>query len=588
MTGSANVTESAATNTRHAGAMRATATVVQKELRILRRDWLGICLLILAPIVVISVAGFSLAKVYGGDAGAHLLPVVDEDHGEAGKAITDALAAIHEVDLRRVDSRDEAQRIVRDRGDAAAALIILDGTTTMLSSGGEPQLLLYTDPVKHLEIVNFKLLISEVLRRVSAAAVDRARRDAIATEARLREQLEEESANASADLRASLVNLQREASRRQAESEKLVAKQLLLAQVRIQDAIDQQLARIGEQLTIADQSQRAQLTELRDYFMKLDQSREQFAQWLMRLRDLAGSHASEIPPPPEFPLPPADIENLSSGDHVAIDFAKIRSGLKESTTLSGLQLSRFSFPSVSTLPEYSRIEQLPKIDHIAIPSFSLPGSIGFEEQNLTGASPKVNIFDQEVPGFGVTFVLVGMLFGVALGLADEREWGTLDRLRASRSPIAATLVGKLLSRFIVGLTQMIILFAVGRLAFGISLGQAPAALLLPSSAIVFGAAAFGLMVAALVRSRDSVLPAGAIAIMTMAAVGGCWWPQELEPPLMKTIALSLPTTWAMNSYNDLMIRHFPASSAILPFAVITGFGVLYITIAVAVQARRFL
>jgi ABC-2 type transport system permease protein len=187
----------------------------------------------------------------------------------------------------------------------------------------------------------------------------------------------------------------------------------------------------------------------------------------------------------------------------------------------------------------------------------------------------------------VTFVLLGMLFGVALGLADEREWGTLDRLRASRSPIAATLVGKLLSRFLVGLTQMIILFAVGRLAFGISLGLTPAALLLPSAAIVLGAAAFGLMVAALVPVRDSVLPAGAIAIMTMAAIGGCWWPQELEPPLMKTLALCLPTTWAMNSYNDLMIRNLPASSAILPSAVIVGYAALYIMIAVAVQARRF-
>ena len=56
---------------------------------------------------------------------------------------------------------------------------------------------------------------------------------------------------------------------------------------------------------------------------------------------------------------------------------------------------------------------------------------------------------------------------------------------------------------------------------------------------------------------------------------------------MKTLALSLPTTWAMNSYNDLMIRHLPPSSAIFPFAVIVGFGLLYIAIAVAVQARRF-
>jgi hypothetical protein len=187
MTSVADVTATEAKRPRHAGAARATAIVVQKELRILRRDWVGICLLILAPIVVITVAGFSLGKVYGGDAGVHLLPVVDEDRGEAAKAITDALAVIPEVDLRTIESRAEAQRMVRDQGVAAVALIIPAGTTTMLIGGGIPQLILYTDPVKHLEIVNFKLLISEVLRRVSSIAVDRARNDGIVAEAKASE-----------------------------------------------------------------------------------------------------------------------------------------------------------------------------------------------------------------------------------------------------------------------------------------------------------------------------------------------------------------------------------------------------------------
>jgi ABC-type multidrug transport system permease subunit len=586
MTRLADLTAATGLKPTRAGALRAIAIVVEKELRILRRDWVGICLLILAPIMVITVAGFSLAKVYGGDAGVHLLPLVDEDHGAAAQAITRALAAIDEVDLRTIDSRTEAQRMVRDRGEAAAALVIPAGTTTHLSEGGKPELLLYTDPVKHLEIVNFKFLISEVLNRVSAAALDQARRDALSADSRLENQLKD-AANAAADFRASLVFLQRQATRRQARSEKLLEAQLMLLQERLQAAIDQQLARISVELTSADQSQRAHIAIMRDYLTKLAQARAQFGQWLMRLRALAGSHANEIPPPPEFPSPPPEIEVASDMNGVGIDISSIRSGLKDGLMLSALRLPRLALPPVSSLPEFARIERVPKIEHLALPAFSLPGTLRFSERNLTGASAKVNIFDQEVPGFGVTFVLLGMLFGVALGLADEREWGTLNRLRASRSPISATLIGKLLSRFLVGLSQMIILFTVGRLAFGIELGQTPAALLMPSAAIVFAAASFGLMVAAVVPARDSVLPAGAIAIMTMAAVGGCWWPQELEPAFMKTLALSLPTTWTMNAYNDLMIRHFPASSAVLPSAIIAGFAMLYIAIAVGVQARKF-
>src|SRR5207249_409522 len=175
---------------------------------------------------------------------------------------------------------------------------------------------------------------------------------------------------------------------------------------------------------------------------------------------------------------------------------------------------------------------LPALDFPAspeLPAARLPGSLDVVEASVTGAPARLNAFDQNVPGFSVTFLLLGMLLGVSLGLLDERDWGTLARLRAMPAPFAATLVAKLLARFLVGLVQMIALFAVGRLVFGVSLGPEPWALLLPTAGIVFAATAFGLVVAGMARSRDAVLPVGSIAIVTMAAAGGCWWPLELEP-----------------------------------------------------------
>ena len=71
-------------------------------------------------------------------------------------------------------------------------------------------------------------------------------------------------------------------------------------------------------------------------------------------------------------------------------------------------------------------------------------------------------------------------------------------------------------------------------AFGISLGPEPWALLLPTAGIVFAGTAFGLVVAGLARTREAVLPLGSIVIVTMAAVGGCWWPIDLEPRWMRT------------------------------------------------------
>jgi hypothetical protein len=77
-------------------------------------------------------------------------------------------------------------------------------------------------------------------------------------------------------------------------------------------------------------------------------------------------------------------------------------------------------------------------------------------------------------------------------------------------------VGKLASRWTVGVLQMTVLFAVGFALFRVSLGPQPWALLLPILGIVFAGTALGLVAAAIAPSRDAVVPVGSIAILTMA------------------------------------------------------------------------
>jgi ABC-2 type transport system permease protein len=239
--------------------------------------------------------------------------------------------------------------------------------------------------------------------------------------------------------------------------------------------------------------------------------------------------------------------------------------------------------SVPPLPEPPAFDP-PRLDLPEPPT--LPGPWTIREINLSGGSSHINTFDQNVPGFSVTFLLLGMLLGVSLALLDERDWGTLDRMRAM--PIAAgnVLVAKLVSRFVVGMVQMVALFVFGYLAFGVSLGPAPWALLLPTAGIVLAGTAFGVVVASVAPSREAVLPLGSIVIVTMAAVGGCWWPIDLEPRWMRTVALGFPTTWAMDAFNDLMIRRRTYEVALRPLAVMLAYGTLYLVVGAALLRRR--
>src|SRR5262249_59817120 len=80
--------------------LRGFGAALAKDLRLLMRDRVGLVFLTIAPIVVITVAGLSLANLYGvkapGDTGS-LLPIADEDGGWVGRAIAEHLA--HEPDL---------------------------------------------------------------------------------------------------------------------------------------------------------------------------------------------------------------------------------------------------------------------------------------------------------------------------------------------------------------------------------------------------------------------------------------------------------------------------------------------------------
>jgi ABC-2 type transport system permease protein len=213
-------------------------------------------------------------------------------------------------------------------------------------------------------------------------------------------------------------------------------------------------------------------------------------------------------------------------------------------------------------------------------------SVGLEERSLTSPRTHFNTFDQNVPGFGVTFLMLGMLLGVGLGLVDERQWGMLYRISASPVSAPSLVTGKVLSRFVVGVVQMVILFAFGRIVFAVSLGQSWAALALVIVGVSFAAASLGLLVAALAPSRDAVLPLGTIVIMGMAAIGGCWWPLTIEPPWLQNLAHLFPTAWAMGAFNDLMLRERQLTDVLPALGALALFGILYLVLGLRIYLRR--
>lgn len=571
--------------------IRAVLLTLEKEFRLLWRDRVGIFMLLVAPIAVIGAAGLSLANIYGSNPAPdtrYVIALVDEDREQVGAAVIDGLAKEKSILTVRAADRATARAMVRETKQALAAVVVPPGTTRRLREGKDAQLAVYTDPVRYLETVRTEVRLGELCRAITANAVAEARRRLDVTRAKISAELKT-AAESARKVRADLEGLERQAGQRRAAAQLEIQKKIESAIAQARQESQQSLSHAVDQIAIEiaerAKTREAALKPLKRYVEQLKAAQVEFQRWFEQLKQIAGGHAADIPPPPAFPQPPAT-DALSLENDAGLDVAALKARLAAQMKPPPLHVA------IPELPAPPKLPPIPEVKLDERPGkLVLPGSLGFSEQNLAGekvnALEGFNVFDLHVPGFGVTFLLIGMLMGVSLALIDEREWGTLERLRSASAPLAATLAGKFLSRFIIGFAQLIVLFAAGYVLFGISLGRAPLALLMPGASIAFAGAAFGLVVAGIARTRDAVLPVGAIVIMTMAAVGGCWWPIDFEPAWMRAVALAMPTTWTMQAFNDLMIRRLPAVAAVVPSVINLGFGVLYTLIGIPLARRRF-
>ncbi len=564
--------------------LRTVFLIFQNEFRLLAKDRVGLFMLVLAPVTIIAVAGFSLGNIYSqpGDH-TYVIPVVDQDHGAIGEAIIDALKREPSIAVAVAAGIDQASDIVITRDRAPLAVLIPPETTEAIRAGRPARIILYVDPARRLEVTAIEVRLGELCRTITTASLDRARKEMAADGAALHSRLDRLT-NGLKLLQSQIEHFREQATRAQADALRALkarmAQEFRAIELQTNAAVAGSILQTKSALANQLGARRDAIEAVSRYLVRLQSSEREFDRWLAALKAAAGSHAAEIPQPPAFPEPPSktQLAELSKPLELSISQPVLRAPATPELEIKSLPMAP-QLPGRDLLSEIRTF--LPSRPSI------LPGDLGWSERAVAGGNPRVNAFDQYVPGFGITFLLVGMLMGLSLGLIDDRDWGTLQRLRVSGAPLGGTLTGKLLSRFLIGLVQLILLFVAGWLLFGVSLGRNPILLLIPATAISFAAAAFALVIASLARTHDSVMPIGVVASMAMSAIGGCWWPLDFEPQWMRLIALWLPTTWTMRAFNDLTMRGLGASSVLRSSAATAGLGVIYLIAGFIGASRQY-
>jgi ABC-2 type transport system permease protein len=161
-------------------------------------------------------------------------------------------------------------------------------------------------------------------------------------------------------------------------------------------------------------------------------------------------------------------------------------------------------------------------------------------------------FEQAIPGILVMFVLMNMLNSGAILLVSERERGLLRRLAYAPIPRGAVVLGKWGGRMALGAVQVALGLFFGTAFFAMNWG--PHWPMVVVVLMTWGSfcASCGLLLGSLGRTQGQVAGLGTLATMSLAALGGCWWPIEITPEWMQLLQKVLPSGWAMDAMHRLI------------------------------------
>jgi ABC-2 type transport system permease protein len=188
-------------------------------------------------------------------------------------------------------------------------------------------------------------------------------------------------------------------------------------------------------------------------------------------------------------------------------------------------------------------------------------------------------FVQSSPGMIVQFAVFSLITS-AMVLVLERKSKTLQRLLTTPIGPATVIAGHMLAMFGLVFLQEVLLVALGQFLFGVDYLRQPVGTLLMMVALGLWAASLGLFISAMARTEEQVVMVSLIAMFVFSALGGAWFPLEMAGSTFARVGHVLPTAWAMEGFQNLVLRGLGLTAALLPAGLLLAYAAAFFGLAV--------
>jgi len=186
------------------------------------------------------------------------------------------------------------------------------------------------------------------------------------------------------------------------------------------------------------------------------------------------------------------------------------------------------------------------------------------------------------PAFTVMFIFF-IVGAESSSLLREREEGTLRRILASPIRRWTVIAGKMLAYGLLVCLQVAILFTLGYLAFNITLGSDPLALVAITLAVAFVAVSMGMLIAAFARTSKQADNVGMVLAFVFAGIGGAfptWPPMFRSGGFIGVLSKFTPHAHALEGYYSVMAENAGLANILPQIGILLLMGLVFFLIAV--------
>lgn len=213
------------------------------------------------------------------------------------------------------------------------------------------------------------------------------------------------------------------------------------------------------------------------------------------------------------------------------------------------------------------------------PPLSVQVELATGDADQEGTTGSTSGFVQSSSGMIVQFAIFGLITS-AMILVIERKTRVLQRLLTTPIRPAELIAGHMVAMFLVVFAQEIILVLLGQYAFGVDYLRQPWAVLVMMVALALWAASLGLLIGAVSKTEDQVIVLSLIAMFVFAGMGGAWFPLEVTGEAFATIGHLMPTAWALDGFQNIIMRGLGFTSVLLPAGMLMLYTLVFFGLAI--------